>query len=69
LCLLNDNLISGSGDKTVCWWDLSNPENNRILINHSNDILCMGVIYDRIVTGGSDKIVRLWDIDNPINSR
>lgn len=48
----------------MCLWDLDDSNNNKVLINHANDILCMGVVGGMIVTGGSDKIVRLWNFEN-----
>eukprot|EP00441_Pelagodinium_beii_P027941 CAMPEP_0197657662 /NCGR_PEP_ID=MMETSP1338-20131121/44771_1 /TAXON_ID=43686 ORGANISM="Pelagodinium beii, Strain RCC1491" /NCGR_SAMPLE_ID=MMETSP1338 /ASSEMBLY_ACC=CAM_ASM_000754 /LENGTH=427 /DNA_ID=CAMNT_0043234091 /DNA_START=27 /DNA_END=1310 /DNA_ORIENTATION=- len=57
-----DVAISGSLDRTFCYWDLKTCTKLRS-VNHAGAIRCMAGAspYDSVITGDSEGVLRVWD--------
>jgi WD40 repeat protein len=56
-------LLSGSGDKTVRFWNANDGTCLKILKGHSKPVLCVAFLSDSIAaTGGADNTVRIWSL-------
>jgi ATP-dependent Clp protease ATP-binding subunit ClpA len=69
-------LFSGSGDRTIKVWDISNPENpvlksilDRTKQGHSNSVWALKMSQDGryLFSGSEDDTIKVWDISNPEN--
>lgn len=62
ISLINDRIVSGSGDKTLKIWK-SNGECLSTLNGHSNWVYCMLELKDRkMVSAGYDNYIKFWDL-------
>ena len=58
-------IVSGSYDRTVRVWRLSDGELLRTLKGHTDDVLSVAVVGDHtIVSGSGDKTVRVWRLSD-----
>jgi len=55
-------LITGSYDKTIIHWTISNQEEVRTFRGHTSGVLSVDTYGDLLVSGGDDKILILWSI-------
>lgn len=67
-----DELISGADDHLAIIWNLSKPEETRILKGHNGGITTVDAIEAGgkliVVTGSSDSTIKLWEVNaNDIN--
>jgi WD40 repeat protein len=65
-CLLsvNEQLLSGSNDKTIRVWDMY-AKCLAVLQGHTNTVNCITDIDEfKIATGGKDNKVRIWSLIN-----
>ena len=64
-------LASGSSDKTIILWDVSNPrapvQLGSPFTGHTGGVWTVAFSPDskRLASGSSDKTIILWDISNP----
>jgi len=65
MCFTKDRkgLITGSWDKTIIHWTISNQEKVRTFRGHSSLVLSVDTYGDLLVSGGEDNILILWDIN------
>jgi F-box and WD-40 domain protein 1/11 len=59
--ILDGQIVSASGDRTVKAWDLRTGECVRTFTGHSKGIACVQFDGRRIVSGSSDETVRIFD--------
>ena len=58
-------LISGSADRTIKIWKLSNNSCIQNIIAHSGPVLCLLYIGKSLfVSGSADKTMKIWNMDN-----
>ena len=58
--------LSGSADKTMRHWDLSNGKELRRFSGHTQTVTCVALSADgkRALSGSADESVRFWNADN-----
>jgi WD40 repeat protein len=63
----NQWLASGSSDKTVRLWSLSDPTKTHTLTGHTNSVFSVTFSPDNqwLASGSSDNTVRLWSLSDP----
>ena len=63
LCQLpNDDIVSGSDDKTIKIW--SNYQQLNILSEHTESVKCLCNIDNRYIASGSfDNTIKIWDLN------
>ena len=56
--------LSGSGDKTIRYWDLKTGKTLKILKGHNDDVYSVAISDDGryALSGSSDKTIRYWDL-------
>lgn len=56
--------ISGSGDKTLRFWDVASGACLKVLQGHTSTVLCVAIFPDgsRALSGSADHTLRLWDL-------
>jgi WD40 repeat protein len=60
------HIVSGSEDKTICFWD---AETGEVVVGplkgHTDSVICIAFSPDgkRIVSGSSDQTIRVWDAE------
>ena len=63
LAVTSDNkyVVSGSADKTIRIWNLSEKKQEAVLKGHLNEVNCVTVTSDNkyIVSGSNDKSIRV----------
>ena len=61
-----DYLASGSSDKTICVWRVSNGELIKTLLEHAYSIL--SVVFspngEYLASGSTDRTIRLWRVSS-----
>jgi WD40 repeat protein len=58
-------LISASGDKTICIWDLNNYKLIKTLQGHTEGVQCLKILKDGTLASGSfDDTIKIWDLKN-----
>lgn len=65
---INDStLITGSGDRKVCVWDLEANKRKQEFEAHNGDVCTLSLAPDlnTYVTGSVDRTCKLWDIREP----
>lgn len=64
IILVEDKLITGSGDGTIEVWGINNMTKNSICtLNHGSDVFALVHVRDQIIaSGGSCGVIKLWDI-------
>ena len=55
-------LVSGSADKTIRVWDLSNNESVGVLEGHSGWVRCIQLSGYKAMSGSGDHTLKLWDL-------
>ncbi len=67
-----ETIVSGSLDKTIKVWNLSNGTLLRTLIGHTNTVDSVVISPDRqtLVSGSWDKTIKVWNVssDNPLRT-
>ena len=63
LNLENDEIASGSGDKSIIIWDLKSRSKKFVLEGHSDTVRSLLKLdNDEIASGSSDKSIIIWDL-------
>lgn len=62
--LLNQKLISGSGDACIKVWDTKSKTCNKTIKAHNGPVHSLHFMNDLLVTGGGDSVVKLWDLED-----
>lgn len=63
MCILNNTLITGSRDKTLRIYNLTDKKCERVLIGHSLEVTCIEKLSDdKIISGSNDGTMRIWDL-------
>jgi len=58
-------LISASGDKTICIWDLNKYKLIKTLKGHTEGVQCLKILKDGTLASGSfDNTIKIWDLKN-----
>jgi WD40 repeat protein len=57
-------IISGSWDKTLRIWDLSDGTCLKVLQGHTDSVNCVTVVDGKIISGSYDKTLRIWDLSD-----
>ena len=65
---LNENtIVSGSDDKTLRVWDLTN-DTSRVLRGHTNSVFSVMKLNETTIVSGSwDNSLRMWDLAKTFN--
>jgi telomerase protein component 1 len=60
---LNNSLVVGGHDYSLCIWNISDPDKKQFLKEHNNTILSVAISPNgRIIASGSlDQTIKLWD--------
>lgn len=60
------DVLTGSRDDTIVWWDAERGESIRMLTNHESDVMALAFTRDgsMLASASYDGTVRLWDGDN-----
>ena len=65
LCIIShdNNLYSGSWDKTIKIWDMKTYKKKGSLIGHTDNVKCLCVQADdnKLYSGSIDRTIRVWD--------
>ena len=56
------NIVSGSRDRTIKFWDIESQKCLKTLRGHDGSVLCLQYDSRYIVTGSSDSTIIVWDI-------
>jgi len=59
--ILNGQIVSASGDRSIRMWDVRTGKNIKTLNGHTKGIACVQFDGRRIVSGSSDETVRIFD--------
>jgi WD40 repeat protein len=60
-----NKIISGSSDKTIRQWDLTNPERDPVILNdHQSWVLSVAISPrgDLLISGSADRTIRVWNV-------
>jgi WD40 repeat protein len=58
-----NKLISGSRDKDIKIWDLSNQNLLNVLNGHSDEVSCLEIIDgNKLFSGSKDQTIKIWDL-------
>ncbi|XP_028398029.1 uncharacterized protein LOC114521707 [Dendronephthya gigantea] len=57
-------IVSGSSDKTIKLWDISNTPSELMLTleGHSGTVRCLDLNGNRLVSGSTDRTIKVWDL-------
>ena len=61
VCLLDNTIVSASGDRTIKSWDINRGKHIKTYSGHSKGIACVQYDGRRIISGSSDNTVRIFD--------
>jgi len=59
-------IISGSGDWTLIYWDITQGNKITTFHEHDNDVMCMALNQAKtsFISGGCDSNIKVWDISS-----
>ena len=61
----DNNVGSGSNDKTVRIWDLEDIHGDPIVLEgHSGVVISIAIQDNNVVSGSIDMTVRIWDLED-----
>ncbi|KAH6562677.1 hypothetical protein BASA62_008993 [Batrachochytrium salamandrivorans] len=58
----SEKIVTGSRDRTVCFWDIRTHKCYKTLRGHTGSVLCLYYNKDILVSGSSDTTLIVWDI-------
>jgi WD40 repeat protein len=59
----SNRLISGSKDRKIKIWDLSNKKLLNVLNGHDDEIICLEIINNhKLASGSADRTIKIWDL-------
>ena len=61
--LLNDDIVSASGDRVIKLWNLKTGKCEKTFVGHHKGIACIQFDGKTIVSGSSDQTIRIFDRD------
>jgi guanine nucleotide-binding protein G(I)/G(S)/G(T) subunit beta-1 len=63
--MTDHSMLTTSGDRTCCLWELENPKSATRFSGHSADVMCSSVLMENpniFLTGSCDTTAKLWDV-------
>lgn len=61
ICVVDDVIVSCSGDNTIRIWDSKTGTCHKILEGHKRHVMAIKVVGNTIYSGSSDKTIKVWE--------